>query len=318
MTDNNGVTATETKTVTATANAAPTAAITLTPSGLSVTASAAGSGDSDGTISSYKWTMGDGTTLTGASVNHTYAAGATYTVSLTVTDNDGATGSSTKDVTVTAPVDPDPGTTPIASDLFARSLGIGWGNAVNGGAWTSTGTASRFSVAGGQGRHTLASGHTTESRLATVSARDVDITATVGLDKIPDANYVFLSIGARLNGTTGGYTGRLRVNADGTVGAHITVNGTPVVGANAVPGLTLAAGERMNVRFQTQGASATAVRLKVWKVGTTEPTAWTYTRNDSSAGNQVAGAVGLKSYVGTVGNSPLVVSWDDYSVVSLP
>jgi len=46
-----------------------------------------GSIDHEGTIVSYAWDLGDGTTTTGAAVTHTYAQKGIYLVSLTVTDN---------------------------------------------------------------------------------------------------------------------------------------------------------------------------------------------------------------------------------------
>ena len=58
------------------------------------------SSDPDGTIASYAWDFGDGTTGSGVMVSHTYAAAGTYTVMLTVTDNDGATGSTSNGVSV--------------------------------------------------------------------------------------------------------------------------------------------------------------------------------------------------------------------------
>src|SRR4051812_33880308 len=84
-----------------TANAVPTASFTATPSGRTVAFDGTGSKDADGTITSYAWTFGDGTTGTGAAPSHTYATGGTYTVGLTVTDNGGATGWTSRSVAVT-------------------------------------------------------------------------------------------------------------------------------------------------------------------------------------------------------------------------
>jgi len=49
--------------------------------------------DQDGSIISYLWDFGDGTNGTGVAVDHSYADNGTYTVTLTITDDDGATDS---------------------------------------------------------------------------------------------------------------------------------------------------------------------------------------------------------------------------------
>ncbi len=59
-----------------------------------------GSTDTDGTIVSYAWKFGDNATGTGVNPSHTYAAANTYLVTLTVTDDQGGTGTMQQSVTV--------------------------------------------------------------------------------------------------------------------------------------------------------------------------------------------------------------------------
>ncbi len=83
-------------------NVPPTASFTYSCQALTCSFSST-STDSDGTIVSYLWDFGDGATSTQASPARTFGAAGTYPVSLTVTDDDGASGSATQDVTVTEP-----------------------------------------------------------------------------------------------------------------------------------------------------------------------------------------------------------------------
>ena len=80
-------------------NAAPIANFSVTTSGLAATFTDS-STDSDGTIASRSWNFGDGTTSTATSPNKTYTTAGTYNVTLTVTDNGGATNSKSSSVTV--------------------------------------------------------------------------------------------------------------------------------------------------------------------------------------------------------------------------
>lgn len=63
--------------------------------------SSAGSRDPDGSIASYSWAFGDGTTSTQANPSKSFASAGTFTATLTVTDNQGATGVDQASVTVT-------------------------------------------------------------------------------------------------------------------------------------------------------------------------------------------------------------------------
>lgn len=83
-------------------NDQPVASFTDSCSGLDCSFDGSGSKDSDGTISSYAWDFGDGTTGSGATAGNTYDASGTYTVVLTVTDDRGATATASRNVTVSS------------------------------------------------------------------------------------------------------------------------------------------------------------------------------------------------------------------------
>jgi len=63
--------------------------------------------DPDGTIVSWDWNFGDGGTSTAQNPVHTYASSGTYSVTLTVTDDEGATDDITQDVTVSDGTTPE-------------------------------------------------------------------------------------------------------------------------------------------------------------------------------------------------------------------
>ena len=109
----------------------------------------AGSSDTDGTIESYAWDFGDGGTAVGVAPTHIYTNAGIYTAQLTVTDNDGATGTSTAQVTITAV----PANTPPQSDAGDSYSGIA-GEAVqfNGAGSSDTdGTIESYAWAFGDG-----------------------------------------------------------------------------------------------------------------------------------------------------------------------
>jgi len=68
-----------------------------------------GSCDPDGEIVSYYWDFGDGTNATGVAPTHVYTTNGTYTVTLTVTDNNRATDNDTCNITVNIPPVADAG-----------------------------------------------------------------------------------------------------------------------------------------------------------------------------------------------------------------
>jgi hypothetical protein len=82
-------------------NIPPTADFTYTTDGLTVNFTDQ-SNDSDGTVVSWSWDFGDSNTSTAQNPSHAYSADGTYNVTLTVTDDDGATDATTQSITISA------------------------------------------------------------------------------------------------------------------------------------------------------------------------------------------------------------------------
>ncbi|MFC2059261.1 PKD domain-containing protein [Chloroflexota bacterium] len=83
----------------------PIPAFTYTPDspvflGQEITFDATPSTDADGTIVSYEWDFGDENTATGLTAQHTYPSPGNYTVTLTVTDDDGIFRSASQEVNI--------------------------------------------------------------------------------------------------------------------------------------------------------------------------------------------------------------------------
>jgi PKD repeat protein len=98
--DSSGRTATATNTLAVTSGADPLAQFTISPNpatvGAIVTFDGSASTAGAGAITSYQWNFGDGSLIaSGNPVNHSYAAKGTYTITLTVTQTNGKTNSTT-------------------------------------------------------------------------------------------------------------------------------------------------------------------------------------------------------------------------------
>lgn len=95
--------------------------VTAGPLPLAVTMTAAGSAAVAG-IATFAWDLGDGTVASGEEVTHTYLASGEFTVSMTLTDLDGATSTATAVVTVEAPTCPAMGEPQVTGTVASERL----------------------------------------------------------------------------------------------------------------------------------------------------------------------------------------------------
>jgi serine protease len=97
-----------------TGNVPPIASFTANCANLTCSFDAGASNDPDGSIVSYYWDFGDGASSSGLSPSHVFAAGS-FSVTLTVTDDSGATGSLTQAVSAGTSTSDD--TPPVISNV---------------------------------------------------------------------------------------------------------------------------------------------------------------------------------------------------------
>ena len=322
VTDDGGGTHSVTKDVTVTAppaaNVPPVAAFTSAISGLTVAFDGRGSTDSDGTVSAYMWDFGDGSTdpVTTSTTNHSYASAGTYPVKLTVTDDDGATNSIIKNVTVSAA-----GPVALVSDAFDRVVSRGLGTADAGGAWTVTGGTSNFSVNGSAGQIQMArAGSGPSAALDAVSVADVDLTMDLALDKAATGGGTYVSTAVRRVGTSE-YRATTKFLVDGTVQLLLVkiVNGTSTTLRRVnVADLAYSANDVVTVRFEVVGSSSVALNAKVWKTGTAEPATWQASATDSSGTLSTTGGVAIYPYLsGSATAGAVMATLDNLKVVAV-
>lgn len=111
------------------ANVVPISVFTATPTigdnPLSVAFNGGGSTDSDGSVVSYAWDFGDGTTASGATANHTYTTVGDFAAVLTITDNSGATNTSASQTISVLPANTAPTSAfTVSTDLGVTPLGV--------------------------------------------------------------------------------------------------------------------------------------------------------------------------------------------------
>ncbi len=177
VTDSAGATNTATTTASIVASNQPPVARTGGPysgtAGVALALNGSTSSDADGTITSYVWSFGDGSTGTGATPSKTYAAAGTFNISLTVTDNNGATHIATTTATIALPANVPPVASPGGPYTGTRSVAL----ALNG-STSSDPDGSIASYAWSFGDGTTGTGATPSKTYATAGTFNITLTVT--------------------------------------------------------------------------------------------------------------------------------------------
>lgn len=301
-------------------NQAPEAKFTTSTDALVLSADATGSKDPDGAIASYTWDFGDGTppeTGTQPTVQHSYASSGTYTVTLRVVDQAGASAQSTAEVKVTAP---DAGGV-LARDGFDRQVSRGWGDAQAGGAWSLDSYAtSRAQVGDSMGQLSVQAGRWIRAQLPDVSSTDTLTSTQISLDKGQDVGGFYGTLIGRAVSGAGDYQLKYYRSENGGMQIFLQrVQGTETTLSMAtLASIGFQPGDRLNLRLKVSGTSPTTLSAKVWKEGSAEPSEWPLSAQDSAPALQIQGAVGMRHYLsGAATNGPVTVQYHDIEVTSL-
>jgi PKD repeat protein len=194
--------------------------------GQPITFDGSASGGPDAPITAYSWSFGDGATATGARPSHAYAAANFYSVTLTVSDANGNTGSATQQVAVATNPNPPNRTNRTLAAQIVRS-GPAKAILVKGKVVVLTGTSVRCPT--GASRCTTKAALTT--RVLTRASRGHKArsrTVTIGTATIATAGGHSSVVSVRLNRQGTSLLRRLRHL---TVAARISATGSGVQSA---------------------------------------------------------------------------------------
>ncbi len=312
VTDNQGGTGSTSKQVTVTAvNQPPVGVVHVHHERADGERQRATSSDPDGSITGYSWNWGDNTAAsTGAVTSHPYATAGTYTVTLTVTDNQGATGSTNKQVTVTASTSRrsrwtrSRRTTTNGFGTRRQSVGPGRSPCRRRCPWTAVPPGSRSPAGTGRRPTSTRCRRRTSTRPSTSpptrSGTGGGIYQSLVVRRIGTSDY---RLKLRITATTvdalpDPYRQRRRDDAGRPDDARVSCTS---------PGWTSTYGCGSRERDRRR------CRASAWVGGQPEPATWNVTTTDATAALQGPGAVGLYSYLsGSANNPPVTIGIDDF------
>ncbi|MBX7099577.1 MAG: hypothetical protein K1X89_17810 [Myxococcaceae bacterium] len=207
----------------------------------------------------------------------------------------------------------------VAFDRFLRSETRGLGRAEVGGAWTTVYGASNMSVDAGLAFFNLpAPTNSTSAALTEISARDVELTVQLSVDKVADGSGTYNSLMARRQSATKTYAGRVRLNQTNAYLSITKLDGTTNDTAIVAEKPMSVAATAIALRFRVEGANPTTLRLRAWPADAGEPSTWDLVGSDATPELQDAGHAGLTVYLsGSATNAPVLTTFRTFTVKGL-
>lgn len=231
---------------------------------------AGASADTDGTISGYTWTFGDGLSAAGEIAQHGYASAGSYNVKLTVVDNQGASDSLVRTISVQAANQPPAAAFQVSCNglicTFNASASSDTDGTISKYTWSfGDGTSGTFSVP--QASHTFAAGgqysvqlKVTDNHGATATATTLlTVTEPVVVNQSPQASFTYSCQERVCDFNASGST-----DPDGTIVSYQWNFGGSVTGSGAYVSRTFGADGAYEVRLtvvDNHQASSTVARI---------------------------------------------------------
>jgi chitodextrinase len=199
----------------------------------------------------------------------------------------------------------------LAADGFGRVVSGGWGSADNGGAWS--GSTSAFGISSSTATISVASATNLNAYLASVAAGDQEGLFRVNFNKFAIGSNSEAWLYLRRQDTSNYYSARVIFTPAKQIQLNFskTAAGTTTTVGSATSTLTQTTTDWYWMRVQLSGTTSVNGKLRVWKVGTAEPTTWLVNATDSAPPSVLRGTghVGLRAQVAGTGPFPVIASY---------
>lgn len=200
-----------------------------------------------------------------------------------------------------------------------RSCTNCWGTADTGGAYTITGTSTKFNVYSNEGE-IKGSANDNLSAMLGVSTRDMDLKfSTYQFGSNPVGGNAWAYYEVRRSGSNNSYRFKVKYNSNNTVNIQTSrvVGGTETNLQTSVVVASATASGGVDVHAQLTGINPTRLQMKAWVWGASEPGSYQLDNTDST-GPQVTGTQGFRTYTDSgVTNAPIELKFDHLLVDDL-